>query len=464
MEKMLSTTEKIAQMKDGSLTCEKNAKDFLTNIENNNKKYNIFLETFSSALDRAKQLDKKRESGESLGKLFGLTVGLKSNISYYGATISCASKVLEEYRGTFTADAVKKLEEEDAIIIGIVNNDEFASGSSGENSAFGKTINPESPSRIPGGSSSGSAAAIAAKMCDITLGSDTGGSIRNPASHCGVVGVKPSYGRVSRFGLVDLSMSLDQIGPLSYDIDGCALVMESISGKSNNDSTTKNNEVLHYSTCKYRSLKIGIISNFEQFIEDDTIKDIYSSLQLQAEKQGHTIHLLDLKGVDLGVQAYYPIVYTEFYSGTRKFDGIKYGKSIDKHAGVEVLRRIAGGKIISKSEYQGAYYKKALKVKEIIAEEFEKAFNEVDIIIAPTTPTLPHTFSQNLTPQQEYANDIFTIPANLAGICGGVVPCKTILIDQESVPIGIQVFAGKFQEGTMFSGMKVIEELSKHLG
>lgn len=461
MVKNVSTLKKIELLKAGELSCEQNAKDFLSNIEKNNKKYNIFLEIFDSALEKAKKLDKKRNSGEKLGKLYGLVVAIKSNISYTGATISCASKTLESYKGTFKADVVEKLEQEDAIIIGIVNNDEFACGSSGESSTFGKTINPQSESRVPGGSSSGSAASIAANMCDIALGSDTGGSIRNPASHCGVVGVKPTYGRVSRYGLVDLSMSLDQIGPLTHDIEGSALVMEVISGKSDNDATTRDEPVGNYLKSTSSPLKIGIISNFDSFITEDAIKDTYTSLQEKAKQSGHELVNLDLKGVDLGVQAYYPIVYTEFFSGTRKFDGVKYGKRIEDTAGEEVLRRIAGGNIISKSEYDGAYYKKALRVKEIISEEFERAFNEVDIILAPTTPALPHKFSDELTPEQMYAYDAFTIPANLAGICGGVVPVAKVERDGEEVAIGFQVFAGKFQEEKMFTGMNILDKLSK---
>ena len=456
-----STISKIEQMKTGEFSCEKNVRDFLANIEKNNKNYNIFLEIFDSALEKAKKLDEKRQNKENLGKLFGTVIALKSNISYPDANISCASKTLEGYFGTFKADVVKKLEDEDAIIIGIVNNDEFACGSSGENSAFGKTLNPVSPSRVPGGSSSGSAAAVAANMCDIALGSDTGGSIRNPASHCGVIGVKPSYGRVSRYGLVDLSMSLDQIGPFSKDIEGAQIVMEVLAGNSENDSTTSNREVSSYTQATSRSLKIGVISNFDQFISEEEIKSKYQALQDKAKQEGHEVVPLTMKGVDLGVQAYYPIVYTEFFSGTRKFDGIKYGKNIDNTAGEEVLRRILGGKIISKSEYEGAYYKKALRVKEIIAEEFEKAFEQVDVILAPTTPVLPHKFSEELTPQQIYGYDVFTIPANLAGICGGVVPCEKVSREGEKVPVGFQIFAGKFQEETMFSGMRVLEDLSK---
>lgn len=462
MELGPSIIEKIDQMKQGTLTCEQNAQDFLATIQKNNKSLNIFLEIFDSALLRAKELDKLREEGAKLGKLHGVVVAIKSNISYAGACISCASHTLEEYKGSYTSEIVEKLEQEGAIIIGVVNNDEFASGSTGASSAFGKTINPFSPQRVPGGSSSGSAAAVAANMCDIALGTDTGGSIRNPASHCGIVGVKPSYGRVSRHGLVDLSMSLDQIGPLTKDIDASALVMEVISGKSELDATTQDVKVDSYTQSESRPLKIGIIKSFEEFITDEDIKSNYFQLLEHLKNDGHQVISLDIEGVHLGVQAYYPIVYTEFFSGTRKFDGVKYGRVIESSAGPEVLRRIYGGSIISKSEYEGAYYKKALKVKEILSSEFEKAFEEVDIIVAPTTPALPHYFSDELSPEEMYAEDAFTIPANLAGICGGVVPYTTIKKGDENISIGFQVFAKRFDEKTMFSGMKSIATIASN--
>ena len=415
--------EKLTKLKYGSLSCVQNAQDFLAEIEKNDEKYNIFLELDKNIVEKAKELDKKRDSGANLGKLFGVIVAIKSNISYVDKTISCASKTLNNYKGTYNADVIEKLLKEDALIIGILNNDEFASGSSGETSAFGNTINPTATNRVPGGSSSASAASVAANFCDIALGTDTGGSIRNPASHCGVVGVKPSYGRVSRYGLLDLSMSLDQIGPFSHSVYASALVMEIISGFSNKDSTTKDIVVGEYSNTldENRKLKIGVIKSFDSLIVDNQIKETFETAKESLAASGHEIIELDLKCVDLGIQAYYPIVYTEFFSGTRKYDSVKYGHKIEESGGEEVLRRILGGKEISKSEFDGAYYKKALKVKEIISEEFEKAFSQVDVILSPTTPMLPHKFDETLTTEQMYAYDAFTIPANLAGICAGVV-------------------------------------------
>ena len=453
--------QKIDNLKSGKMSCLQNAKDFLSNINKNNEKYNIFLDINKNIEKEAILLDKKRDSKEKLGNLYGLIFAVKSNISVKNMNISCASKTLENYKATFDADVIKKIKEEDGLIIGIVNNDEFACGSSGESSAYGKVINPFSKKRIPGGSSSGSAAAVAADMCDIALGSDTGGSIRNPASHCHIIGIKPSYGRVSRYGLIDLSMSLDQIGPLSNDLYASALVLNTIAGYSKNDAITINQKTQDYTQFDIdKKYNIGIIKSFEKFIVDKRILELYKKKQEKLKELGYNIIEIDIANIDLAIQSYYPIVYTEFFSGTRKFDGVKYGKKIEESCGEEVLRRILGGKEISRSEFDGAYYKKALKVKEIIAKEFERVFKKVDFILAPTTPMLPHKFKDTLTTEQMYSYDAFTIPANLAGICGGVISKDTIKEEDGEISVGFQIFANKFREDLMFNGLKILDNLN----
>lgn len=461
MSKNTVLKDKIADLRSGKLTCSQNVQYFLSNIQKNDEKYNIILEIDENYKKTAKKLDEKREKGEKLGSLYGLCFLIKSNISIKDMNISCASKTLEKYKGTFNADVIDKILEEDGIILGMVNNDEFASGSSGENSAFGPTINPNVKSRVPGGSSSGSASAVAADFCDIALGSDTGGSIRTPASNCGIVGVKPSYGRVSRYGLVDLSMSLDQIGPLSKDVFGSALVMSVIAGLSNSDPTTKDEKVEDYtkSLDTDKKFKIGIIKQFEKFISDKRVLDVLNKKIEELKKQGHSVKEVEIKNIDLGIQAYYPIVYTEFFSGTRKLDGVKYADKIEDTAGEEALRRVFGGKEISKSEFDGAYYKKALMVKEIISKEFERAFKEVDFILTPVLPGLPHKLGSKLSAEDMYAIDAFTIPASLAGICGGVVSKDIVKEEGEDVYVGIQVLADKFQESKLFNGMSILEKL-----
>ncbi len=321
--------EKLKDIKSGKLSAKKNIENFLKMIKEN-KEINAFIYVNKDALKQAEVVDKKIKHGKA-GRLAGLAIAVKSNINVVDMPITCASKTLENYYGVFDSDVIKKIKQEDGIIIGMTNMDEFAAGMSGESSCFGPTINPACPERVPGGSSSGSAAAVAAGMCDIALGSDTGGSIRNPASNCGIVGVKPSYGRVSRYGLIDLSMSFDQIGPLCKDVYGCALMLEIIAGKSDYDSISYDKPVENYTNFKKTDkLKIGISPDFEKLCKD---KRIYTLIKNCAEKlakeTNSKIKKINLKYVDLAVQTYYPIVYVEFFSGTRKFDGRKYGRKIE---------------------------------------------------------------------------------------------------------------------------------------
>jgi aspartyl-tRNA(Asn)/glutamyl-tRNA(Gln) amidotransferase subunit A len=446
----MNTKQKLEQIKSGKLSAVDNVKQFLDAIKKKNKDINAFLYINEKASDDAKKVDEKIKKGKA-GKLAGLAIAIKACINVTDMPISCASKTLENYQGTYDADVVKRIKEEDGIIIGITNMDCFACGSSGANSMFGATKNPACD-RIPGGSSSGSAAAVAAQMCDIALGTDTGGSTRNPASHCGVVGIKPSYGRVSRYGLIDLSMSLDQIGVLCNDVYGTALMMEIISGYSKKDPITFNKPVQKYSELKnLKSLKIGMSKEFEKLCQDKRIYDLIKKKAEEfAKKTNSKIENIDLPNVELSIQTYYPIVYVELYSGTRKLDGRKYGKKIEESCSEEVLRRILGGREISRAEHGGKYYRKALAARELIAETINKAFEKVDFIILPTTPLLPSKLGEKLDPKAEYAFDAYTIPANLAGICAGVIPAGTI----DGVPVGLQIFAKAFDEERLLSVME----------
>jgi aspartyl-tRNA(Asn)/glutamyl-tRNA(Gln) amidotransferase subunit A len=457
---MLET--KIARIKKGELSAVDNISSFLRVIKAKNSKINAILHLNENAIKDAAIADKKLKQKKA-GKLAGLAIVVKSNISVLDLPVTCASRALENYYGTFDADVIKKIRAEDGIIIGMANMDEFACGSSGENSAFGATDNPAAPGKIPGGTSSGPAAAVAAGMCDLALGSDTGGSIRTPASHCGVVGIKPSYGRVSRFGLVDTAMSFDQIGPLSNDVYGSALMMEVISGKSKYDATTFDKPVPSYAASKkkLKNLKIGISSDFEKLCTD---KRIYEKIKVAAEELTNATNSkvinINLKYIHLAIQTYYPIVYVEFFSGTRKFDGRKYGKRLEECCGEEVLRRILGGREISKAEYEGRYYRKALAVRKLIERDFSKAFEKADIIISPTTPMLPHDIGGRITdPEIMYAYDAFTIPANLAGICAGVVNAGKV----DGIPVGLQIMAPAFREELLVQSMKAVEGLNENI-
>ncbi len=437
--------QKLAELRAERLTAAENVKACMHAIKEKNKKLNALLFVNENSLKEAEEVDKKIKAKKA-GRLAGLTFAIKANISVADMPVTCASKTLENYKGAFDADVIRRIKQEDGIIIGMANMDEFAAGISGETSAFGPTINPSAPERVPGGSSSGSAAAVAAGMCDLALGSDTGGSIRNPASHCGIFGLKPSYGRVSRFGLVDLAMSFDQIGPLGNDVYGCALLMEIIAGKSELDPVSLDKPVPEYSKELKKpisGLRIGMSPDFKGMCNDKRIYElIEKKTNAFAEKTRSEIKTVKLEHVELAVQTYYPIVYVEFFSGTRKFDGRKYGKKIEESCGEEVLRRIIGGKEISRAEHAGRHYRKALMAKNIITKEFEKAFKDVDVLMLPTTPELPHKLGKMPDPKAAYAYDAYTCPANIAGICAGVVPAGKI----DNIPVGLQIMAPAFKE------------------
>jgi len=436
---MTTATEKLKLIKSGKLSAEQNIKNFLEKIEKDDKKgrkINAFIQLNPNALLEAKEVDNKLKKGKPTGKLAGLAIAIKSNINVRGFNASCASKTLENYKAGYDASVIGKIREEDGIIIGMTNMDEFACGSSGETSAFGITKNPAALDRIPGGSSSGSAASVSADFCDIALGSDTGGSIRNPASHCGAVGMKPSYGAVSRYGLIDLSMSLDQIGPIGKSVEDVKLMFDVIRGKDERDATTReiNNKIKDI-----KKIKIGMptISANKEILEL-----INKKVEDTCRKNGWSTRDIEIKHIDLGIQTYYPICYVEFFSGTRKFDGRRYGKKIEDSCGKEALRRIFGGSEISQNEFSGRYYKKALDAKKVLEKEFKKAFEQVDCIILPTVPRLPHKFGEKISFEDMYNYDTLTVLANIAEIPAISVPAGLV----KGIPIGLQVMCGRSED------------------
>lgn len=440
---------------------ESKVKAYLEKIKRENLKINSFLHVNGKAIEEAKEIDEKAAKTGRKGKLYGYIIGVKSNINVSGMITNCASKVLENYRAPYDSTVIEKIKVEDGIIIGMTNCDEFASGGSGENSAFGPTQNPSAPGRIPGGSSSGSAAAVAAGFCDLALGSDTGGSIRNPASHCGIIGVKPSYGLVSRYGLIDLSMSLDQIGPFAKNVNDAALLLNVIKGKDELDTgSVESKEIKIEDLQKIRAgiLRIKGVDKRIQDIIDNKISEL-------KKKNNWEIKEIEINHIDLAVQTYYLLVYAEFFSATRRFDGRRYGYKIEDKCGQEVLRRILGGSEITRAEYTGRYYKKAFEIKEVIKEEFSNAFKEVDCLFLPTVPSLPWKIGEGLQmkPEEVYAADALTIPANLAGICAISVPAGKIKERKEDIPVGMQVMCDAFQEGKMLSIAEKVEELKTNL-
>jgi len=421
-------------------------KTYLKEIEKNNKKgkkINAILEINPNA---------SKEGGK--GKLSGKVIAVKSNINVKGLHASCASKVLEDYKAPYNATVIEKIKDEGGIILGMANCDEFACGSSGETSAFGPTQNPAASGYIPGGSSSGSAAAVAAGFCDMSLGSDTGCSIRLPASFCGVVGVKPTYGSVSRYGLIDLSMSLDQIGPIAKNVSDVALLLSVIAGKDERDSISQDAKINLNEIEKIpKGITVGIL-DFK--IQDKNVqKLIDEKIETAVKTYGWKVKKIKIENIDLAVETYYPLVYVEFFSATRKLDGRRYGRKIEDAAGPEVMRRILGGSEISKAEHHGRYYHLALKAKEIFSKELKKAFEKVDCIISPVSPKLPHKIGEKISVEEMYAYDALTIPHNLYGNCALSLPVGKI----NGIPVGMQIACDRFKDEKMLRIARSFEKL-----
>lgn len=439
---MITIREKVELIKRGKLKARENLIYFLKNIDEKNKNLNVFLSFNEESLKEAEFIDEKIKKGEDVGKLAGICVAVKSNICVKGLETNCASLVLKDWIAPYDATVIKKLKEENAIILGMVNMDEFACGASGETSAFGATKNPLNPELIPGGSSSGSAAAVCADFCDFALGSDTGGSIRNPASHCGIFGFKPSYGAVSRYGLIDMCMSFDQIGPLTKNIEDAEYIFNIIKGQDNFDTTTKNFEEKKLDTKKVR---IGLV-NTKNFAKKE-INDLIEKKVKEVLNKNFQWSLKEVElPLDIALETYYLLVYVEFFSATRKFDGRRFGKKIEEYCGEEVLRRIFGGREITKAEYEGKYYRNALKARNFIKKRFEEIFKEVDVIILPTVPRTAHKIGEKISVEEMYAYDIFTTPVNIAGLPAISIPAGKI----NEKAVGLQIVAPRFCDSWIF--------------
>lgn len=451
------TQAKLKAIRARELSPVENVERALERIEKLNPKLNAFIEVNEGALAQAEAVEQKLKRGRRVGKLAGLAIGVKSNINVKGLRATCASRTLENYVAPYYAEVVRRILAEDGVIIGMNNMDEFACGSSGETSAFGITDNPAAPGHIPGGSSSGAAAAIAADLCDLCLGTDTGGSIRNPASHCGVVGLKPTYGLVPRQGLIDLGMSLDQIGPVTPDVYGAALMLEVIAGRNPNECVMLDAPDTSYADklkgIDLREMRIGVSPEFSKLTEPKVMKVIDGAVE-KLHQLGADVIEVELPHIEKAMPTYYLIVSVEFFSATRKFDGRKYGKRIEDVCGDEVLRRIMRGRYISQKEYRGKYYQRALQVRTIIRQELMAALEKVDVIVGPTVPKLPHKLGAKLTPMEMYAYDYLTIPANLAGICGGVIKAGEV----NGIPVGLQVQGKVLGEPEVLQVMRALEE------
>ena len=416
------------------------------------------------AYKQADAVQEKIDKGELTGALAGVPVAIKDNMCTKGLLTTCSSKILENYIPTYTASAVQNLTDAGCVIIGKTNMDEFAMGSTTETSYYGVTRNPHNPDHVPGGSSGGSAAAVALNECFFALGSDTGGSIRQPSAFCGITGMKPTYGTVSRYGLIAYGSSLDQIGPMTKNVTDCAAVLEIIASYDKKDSTSMKREEYDFTSALVRDVKGLRIGLPKDYFGDGLDSEVKAAIFKAAEtfkRMGAIVEEFDLGLVQYAIPAYYIIASAEASSNLERFDGVKYGyrtkeygdlhsmykKTRSEGFGSEVKRRIMLGSFVLSSGYYDAYYLKALKTKALIKQEFDKAFEKYDIILAPAAPTTAPLLGSSLQdPIKMYLSDIYTISANLAGIPGLSIPCGK---DNKGLPIGMQLLGGCFQEKTL---------------
>ena len=416
------------------------------------------------AYKQADAVQEKIDKGELTGALAGVPVAIKDNMCTKGLLTTCSSKILENYIPTYTASAVQNLTDAGCVIIGKTNMDEFAMGSTTETSYYGVTRNPHNPDHVPGGSSGGSAAAVALNECFFALGSDTGGSIRQPSVFCGITGMKPTYGTVSRYGLIAYGSSLDQIGPMTKNVTDCAAVLETIASYDKKDSTSMKREEYDFTSALVRDVKGLRIGLPKDYFGDGLDSEVKAAIFKAAEtfkRMGAIVEEFDLGLVQYAIPAYYIIASAEASSNLERFDGVKYGyrtkeygdlhsmykKTRSEGFGSEVKRRIMLGSFVLSSGYYDAYYLKALKTKALIKQEFDKAFEKYDIILAPAAPTTAPLLGSSLQdPIKMYLSDIYTISANLAGIPGLSIPCGK---DNKGLPIGMQLLGGCFQEKTL---------------
>ncbi len=465
MDLSLTAVELGKKIKNKEITVVEATTAYLDAMEERDKDINAFVSMDrEGALKRAGEVQEKIDSGELTGPLAGVPVAIKDNMCINGMLTTCSSKILSNFKPTFTATAVEKLQAAGAVVVGKTNMDEFAMGSTTETSYYGETKNPWDLNRVPGGSSGGSAAAVAAEEIPYALGSDTGGSIRQPASFCGVTGIKPTYGRVSRYGLIAYGSSLDQIGPLAKDVTDCATILETICGKDDKDSTSvkeANDDFTAALVDDVKGMKIGIPRDYLGEGLEPEVKDAILTAAKKLEEKGAIVEEFDLSLVEYAIPAYYIIASAEASSNLERFDGVKYGYRTEEYTdlhnmykktrsegfGAEVKRRIMLGSFVLSSGYFDAYYMKALRTKALIKKAFDKAFEKYDVILGPVAPTTALKLGDSLSdPIKMYLGDIYTVSVNLAGLPGISLPCG---YDSNGLPIGLQLLGKHFDEKTI---------------
>jgi aspartyl-tRNA(Asn)/glutamyl-tRNA(Gln) amidotransferase subunit A len=479
---MTTATGLLAQLNAGAVSSEELVRRYLDRADKL-KRLNVFVHLEPEVvLARARAIDAKRRAGAPLGPLAGIPVAIKDVLCVEGEPTTCGSRMLENFRPPYDATVIARLKAADAILFGKTNMDEFAMGSSTENSSYGPTRNPWDEERIPGGSSGGSAAAIAADLAPLALGSDTGGSIRQPASVCGVVGLKPTYGRVSRYGLIAFASSLDQVGPFAHDLADAALLLKVISGRDPLDSTSVETGVPDYTATldtPPSPLRVGLVREFFSAGLDPEVEAAVREAVRVYEAAGATVKEVSLPHSKYGIPAYYLVAPAECSSNLARYDGTIYGHRAEDISprfpgeedlpplirmmmasraegfGAEVKRRIMLGTFALSAGYADQYYNQALKVRRLIRNDFDAAFKEVDVLIGPTSPTPAFKLGERTAdPLAMYLSDIYTITANLAGIPGLSIPCG---LTRSGLPIGLQMLAPAFAEETLLRTARVFE-------
>jgi len=463
------------EIREGNATFSELIGDFFKHIENDNPKINAFITlNKDKAIQKAKEIDKKHNNNEELESLSGLPIAIKDNLCTKGIRTTCSSNMLRDFIAPYESTATKNLWDLGAICLGKTNLDEFAMGSSTETSAFGSTSNPWDLSRVPGGSSGGSAASVAAGLCVTAIGSDTGGSIRQPASFCGVVGLKPTYGRVSRWGLIAFASSLDQVGPITNTVSDAAEILSAISGKDPLDSTSLDNEVPNYLlelNNSIKGMKIGVIDECINHpgLDSEVKSSVLSSIK-RFESLGAHIENISCPRFNDGIATYYVIAPSEASANLARYDGVKYGfrskdvdnlsemtsKSRSQGFGNEVQRRILIGTYALSAGYSDAYYKKAQKVRTLIRRDFDNAFKNVDLLLTPTCPTtafLKGDYKND--PLSMYLSDLLTVPVNLAGLPAISLPCG---FDKKGLPIGLQLIGNVLEENKILNAAHIFEK------
>ena len=474
----LTAVELGKKIKAGEVTVEEATSAALDAIRAKEDKVHSFVTIDEEgAMARAKEVQKQIDAGTLSGPLAGVPVAIKDNLCTQGLKTTCSSKILYNFVPTYTAEAVLNLEKAGAVILGKTNMDEFAMGSTTETSAYGATKNPWNAGHVPGGSSGGSCAAVAAEECFYALGTDTGGSIRQPSSFCGVTGIKPTYGTVSRYGVIAYGSSLDQVGPVAKDVTDCATILETITSYDKKDSTSVNREDTDFTAAlvdDVKGMKIGIPRDYLGEGLDPEVKQAILAAAEVLKEKGAIVEEFDLSLVEYAIPAYYVIADAEASSNLARFDGVKYGYRTEEYEGLhqmykksrsegfgpEVKRRIMLGSFVLSSGYYDAYYLKALRTKALIKQDFDKAFSKYDVILGPAAPTTAPKLGESLSdPLKMYLGDIYTVSVNLAGLPGISVPCG---VDSKGLPIGLQLIGDCFKEKNIIRAAYAFEQTREY--